>query len=62
MRAQQLQVHDQEVKLGVPHPFSHPECGTVHPVYTRLDRGEAIDQPQAAVAVSVPIDLDVRSA
>src|SRR5207247_8629325 len=57
MRAQELQVHDQEVHLRVPHPLPHPERSAVHPVHAGLDRRETVDQPQAAVAVSVPINL-----
>src|SRR6266480_3793760 len=57
MRAQELQVHDQEIHLGVPHALPHAERGAVHPVHPRLDRRETVDQPQAAVAVAVPVNL-----
>src|SRR6266568_7409026 len=57
MRAQKLEVHEQQVHLGVADPLTDTQRGCVYTIHTRLDRGETVDQPHAAIAMAVPIDL-----
>ena len=57
--AEQPQVHDQEIHLGITYALPHPQRCGVHAVHAGLDRGEAVDQPHAAVAVPVPVDPHV---
>src|SRR6266568_553249 len=57
MRAQELEVHEEQVHLGVADPLTDTQRGCMYTIHTRLDRGETVDQPHAAIAMAVPIDL-----
>src|SRR5690349_7502075 len=57
VRAQQLQIHDQQVHLGIPDPLTDAECGGMDAIHTGFDRGEAIDQAHAAIAMPMPVDF-----
>src|SRR6266849_2963853 len=57
MGAQELEVHEQQVHLGVADPLTDTQRRRVHPIHARFDRGETVDQPHAAIAMGVPINL-----
>src|SRR5438874_2767694 len=57
MRPQQLQVHEQEIHFGVADPLADAQRRRMHPIYTRLDRGETVDQSHPAITMTVPINF-----
>src|SRR5206468_10482948 len=58
VRAQQLQVDDEEIHFRVSDTLPHTERGGMDAIHTGLDRRETVDQPHAAVAMTVPIYFD----
>ena len=57
VRAQQLQIDDQQIHLGVADPLADAERGGVHAVDARLDRRQTVDESHAPVTMPVPIDF-----
>src|SRR2546422_7315900 len=55
MGAQQLQVDEQEIHLGVADPLAHTQGGGVYAIDAGLDRREAVDEAHSPVAVAMPI-------
>ena len=62
MRAQQVEVDEKQIHLGVANSLSNAERCCVYPVSARLYRREAICQSQAAIAVAVPVELNIFAA
>ena len=53
MCPEQLEVHQQEIHLGIPDALADAERRTVHSVHARLDRRETVRETEPAVAVPV---------
>ena len=62
MGAEEVQVDEQQVHLGVADALADAEGGGVDAVDAGLDRGEAVGEPEAAVAVAVPVELHLLAA
>ena len=60
MIAHQHQVHEQQVHRRVADALADAERGAVHAGRARLERRDAVDDGEAAVAVAVPVDADAR--
>ena len=58
VRAQQLQVDDEEIHFGVPDALPHAERGGMDAIHAGLDRRKTVDQPHPAVTMTVPVYLD----
>src|SRR2546422_1240896 len=59
VRAEELEIYDQKIHFGVADPFAASERRRMPAIHARLDRGETVDQPHAAIAVTVPVDFHV---
>ena len=55
MRAQQLQVDDQEIHLGVADPLADAKGGGMHAIHSRLDRRETVDEPHPPITMPMPV-------
>ena len=58
-QAEQLAVDQQQVHRRVAGAFADAECGRVDAIGAGFDSRQAVGDRQLAVAVAVPVDLDV---
>ncbi len=60
MHAEELEVDEQEIHLGVADALADAERGAVHAVGAGFDGGHAVREPEAAIVVPVPVDAHVE--
>ena len=62
MKAQQLEVDEQQVHLGVAHSLADTQGRAVHAVYARLNGCQGIRKTKTSIPMSVPIELHILAA